>query len=297
MSATRSIRRRLPAAVLVVVLVAACGPAKKAPPQGCSRFVGVTGQVQSNELTEISGIEASTVNPGVLWAHNDSGDSARVFAMAGDGRHLGWFGLAGAANVDWEALALGPGPVAGQSYLYAGDIGDNNHVRSSIVVYRVAEPAVDVNNPPGDGQTLGGVETFTLTYPDGAHDAEALLVDPATGDVVIVTKELSGPAGVYVRPAPISNGPLTKHADLGVSLVTAGDITADGGTVALRTYGSVLLFTRAPGSSVASALQSAPCTGASAPEPQGEAITFSPDGQAYATISEGVHPPINLFSR
>ncbi|MGQ0802654.1 MAG: hypothetical protein ACT4PI_02140 [Actinomycetota bacterium] len=290
-------RRAWRAGALVVVLLAACAPAKKGPPPLCSRFVGATGQVQSNDLTEISGIEASAISPGVLWAHNDSGDSPRVFAMTASGQHLGWFGLTGASNVDWEALSLGPGPVAGQSYLYVGDIGDNNHVRPSIVVYRVAEPAVDVNNPPGDGQTLVGVETFVLTYPDGPHDAEALLVDPVSGDLVIVTKELSGPAGEYVLPAPIANGMLTKAADLGVSLVTAGDAAPDGGTVVLRTYGSVLLFTRPPGSSVASGFQSAPCTGASASEPQGEAITFSPDGQAYATISEGAHPPINLFSR
>src|SRR4030095_11796189 len=95
--------------------------------------------------------------------------------------------------------AIGPGPQGGQSYLYVGDIGDNNHVRSSVVVYRAPEPNVDIGHPPGNGQMLGNVDALVLHYPDGAHDAEALAVDPDTGDIVIVTKELSRQSGGLVR--------------------------------------------------------------------------------------------------
>ena len=45
-------------------------------------------------------------------------------------------------------------------------------------MYRVAEPLVDPAAVPGPPQTLSGVATLNLTYPDGPHDAEALLVDP-----------------------------------------------------------------------------------------------------------------------
>jgi hypothetical protein len=76
-------------------------------------------------LTEISGIAASRKFSDVLWAHDASGDSARVFAMATDGTHLATFNLSGATNVDWEDMAIGPGPVAGIDYLYFADTGNN----------------------------------------------------------------------------------------------------------------------------------------------------------------------------
>jgi hypothetical protein len=234
----------------------------------------------------------------VLWAHNDSGDTARVFAMTTSGQHLGSFTLNGASATDWEDMAIGPGPVSGKSYLYLGDIGDNNHARASIVVYRVAEPSVNVQQPPGDGQLLANVETFVLTYPDGAHDAEALAVDPASGDIVIVTKEFSGQAGIYVRSASSSSTTLTKRDPIdlgGGTLVTGASVPADGKAVVLRTYGSVLLFPRPEGAPLDEALRSSFCTGASASEAQGEAVTVTPDGRGYVTISEGSQPPINRF--
>jgi hypothetical protein len=258
----------------------------------------VAGQVQSNALTETSGVAASRTNPSVLWVHNDSGDTARVFAMTTSGQHLGSFTLNGASATDWEDMAVGPGPQAGQSYLYVGDIGDNSHVRTSIVVYRVAEPSVNVQQPPGDGQVLGNVETFVLTYPDGAHDAEALAVDPASGDMVIVTKELSGQAGLYVRSASSSTTTLSRKdpIDLGAgTLVTGASVPPDGGAIVVRTYGSVLLFPRPDGAALDEAFRSSSCTGKSTSEPQGEAIAVTADGRGYVTISEGSQPPINRF--
>jgi hypothetical protein len=165
--------------VPIVLLLAACfGPAAPPPPPppppatsplvqaACAGTLRATtaGQVGSKALTETSGVAASRDNPGVLWAHNDSGDTARVFAMTTSGQHLGWFTLGGAAAIDWEDMPIGPGPQAGRSYLYLADIGDNNHARPSIVVYRVPEPSVNVQQPPGDGQVLANVEAIGLQY-------------------------------------------------------------------------------------------------------------------------------------
>ena len=87
--------------------------------------------------------------------------------------------VAGAEHVDWEDIAI-----RGRT-LYIGDIGDNLAQRPEIAVYRMPE-------------TSTVAEKITLRYPDGPHDAEALLVDPRDGTIVIVTKNFSGPAGVYV---------------------------------------------------------------------------------------------------
>ena len=47
------------------------------------------GTVAHTSLTEVSGIAASRQNSGVIWAHDDSGDTNRLFAMSTEGTHLG----------------------------------------------------------------------------------------------------------------------------------------------------------------------------------------------------------------
>ena len=126
----------------------------------------------------------------------------------------------------------------------------------------------------------------------------ALAVDPVSGDIVIVTKELSGQAGVYVHRASSSTTTMsrTNTIDLGFgTLVTGASVAPDGTAVALRTYGSVLLFPRSDGTQLEDAFGSSPCTGASASERQGEAITVMPDGRGYVTIGEDPKPPVNRF--
>ena len=116
-----------------------------APPRlsaGCPSFATgvVTGQVASRAIIEASGMVASRKNPGVLWVHNDSGDSARVFALSYHGDLLASYNLTGASAVDWEDMALGPGPDPGKEYLYLADIGDNRRKRSFVTIYRIPEP-------------------------------------------------------------------------------------------------------------------------------------------------------------
>jgi hypothetical protein len=268
------------------------------------------GAVAAPALDEISGVAASGRVDGVFWVHNDSGDTARVFAIGADGRDLGEYDLAGATAVDWEDIAVGPGPVAGVSYLYLGDIGDNHKTRSSVVVYRVPEPLVDPTVPAGAPQTLGGVDALTFHYPDGAHDAEGLIVDPVGGDLFVVTKELvSGTAQVFRAKASLTGGStttLTQVATVALGFghgVTGADVTRTGDVVALRTYFSVALFPRPAGDSLARAFAQPPCAGAAPPfgtgspsaEAQGEAIGFTRDGRGYLTLSEGSHVEVHQF--
>ncbi len=251
--------------------------------------VANAGTLTSRELTETSGLVASRAHPGVLWAHNDSGDRARSSPWVSTGPTSGRGPSRPSRPRDWEDIALGPGPTSGSWSLYLGDIGDNNHDRASIEVVRVPEPdpsaATRVTAPPA---------VLTLTYPDGPHDAEALLVDPDDGTVVIVTKVLVGPASVY------TTGPLAPDAFGGtaalrragrvrlglIAPVTAGDVSPDGRTVALRSYGDVHLMTRRRGASMPRTLRAKRCSVATSSEPQGEALALLDGG--YFTTSEGI---------
>jgi hypothetical protein len=281
----------------------------KGPPARASAVLGAAcngtlvasapGKIANDAITELSGIVSSRRTNGVWWANNDSGDSARLFAVGNNGRSLGEFRLAGATATDWEDIGIGPGPKAGVAYLYAADIGDNAKARSSVQLYRVPEPAVNPAKPTSATKTLAGVATLTLTYPDGAHDAEAFFVDPKTGRLYIVSKEL-GAAGVYRAPAALAAGSTTKLQSVGTvkagPLVTAADITARGNAIALRTYTSVRLFARTGDTKVETALSGKPCKGKTARERQGEAIGFTRDGRGYVTVSEGTHPPLHRFT-
>ena len=251
-----------------------------------------TGVVQSDQVVEASGLVASRENPGVLWAHNDSGDSARIFAMTKTGEHLAEFYLAGVSAYDWEDMALGPGPEANVDYLYLGDIGDNAGSRETVIIHRVEEPFL-----PTDIQELPS-EPLVLEYPDGPHDAEALLSDPSTGDLYIVAKVWKGEAGVYRYPAPHNPGEpyvLEALAPIPFELATAGDISPSGDYLIIRSYVHARAWPRAPGETIAEAFAIDPCEIPLTAEPQGETIAFTADGTGYYTLSEGAHQPIFFF--
>lgn len=253
------------------------------------------GRVGAPSIVEASGLVASAKTPGVLWVHNDSGDGARLFAVRRDGALVAALDVRGAAARDWEAMAAGPG-AGGAPALYVGDIGDNDAARASVTIYVVPEPALD---PPPSSVTVERV--VELRYEDGPRDAEALLVDPESGEIVIVSKARDGASGVYV--ADVQAGLLSRRRTLAVGRaplagdprVTDGAVSRRGDLVALRTYDAVFVWRRAPGTSIADALGGEPC-GAPAPrEPQGEAIAFAADGSGYFTVSEGAAPPIWFF--
>lgn len=263
----------------------------------------ISGSVASNALVEASGIAASRQNPGVLWSHNDSGGSNIAFAIGLDGADLGSFTLSGSTAVDWEDIAIGPGPSPGTDYLYLADIGDNLNIRPNVKVYRVPEPAVNPAKPAGS-VTLSGVQTITLVYPDGARDAETLMID-VNGDIYIVTKRVSAHGRVYRAAFPQSTTSTTTltyiseipwGATSGNGGATGGDIAHDGSAVIVRrTSGftpAATLWRRAPGTDLADVFATAGCDVAMPSQPQGEAIAFAPHDLSLYTVSEGSHQPI-----
>ena len=98
--------------------------------------------LEDRRISESSGLVAARRSPGLFWTHNDSGDGPFVYALDRAGRSRGTWRVEGAQAIDWEDIAAGPGPTEGQSYLYAGDIGDNGREREFVVVYRFPEPEI-----------------------------------------------------------------------------------------------------------------------------------------------------------
>jgi hypothetical protein len=180
-----------------------------------------------------------------------------------------------------------------------GDIGDNEEERPAVVVYRVAEPRVAGGAPGSPARAA----RLALRYPDGAHDAEALLVDPSSGALVIVTKDFGGSARVYVADRP-SRATITTMRSAGrITLgaggaVTAGDVAANGRTIVLRTYDSAFVWSRRRGQPLPSALRRRPCSARAGllAEGQGEALALARDGRAFFTVPEGRRPSMRRYA-
>ena len=194
---------------------------------------------QIPELPEASGVAVSPSVPGRLWAHNDSGQ-AQIFALDVNGKVTARVQVGGARVEDWEAIAAGPCP--GGSCLFIADIGDNSAKRSSITVYRTAEPSGKDASVTADA--------FEMKYPDGAHDAEALLVTP-DGTILVVTKGETGPVNVYKAPSDMRSGATTTLERVGTSVqgraaqdqrITDGAVSPDGQWIVLRSRGSLVFF-------------------------------------------------------
>lgn len=290
------------------------GPQKPAPaaqPQSleCSEFSPgkKLGEVESRRLNEASGLVASRGAARVLWSHNDAGGRPRLFAMTRTGKALGRYRVKGAKSMDWEDIALGPGPEPGKWLLYVGDIGGNRSVRHDVVVYRVPEPEVDLEQKPKKRKLKNAVR-FRLRYPDGiSRDAETLMVDPHTSDLYVATKTFGAEAEAYQARAPLDEHKINVMQQVATlrptggsassALFTGGDIAADGSAILIRTYADAFLWLRRSGESIADALERKPCRIPLRAESQGEAIAFAPEGDGFLTVSEGANPAIYFFER
>lgn len=238
-----------------------------------------------------SGMVASRAHPGVLYGQMDAGGPATVFAFSTTGTALGQYALMGVTQTDWEDIAVGPGP-GGASFVYVADIGDNSVTRTQIQVYRFAEPNVSPTQAAVQ-QTVSGVEVLKFTYPDGAHNAETLFIDPVTSDIVIVTKETSGTAVVFTAPGTtpvntptvLTSVAMVTFQGTGTAIqVGGGDISPNGDRVLLRTYNSIRLWPRA--ATWMATFAATPITLPSPTEPQSEGLTFSADGKSWFSAGE-----------
>ena len=257
------------------------------------------GTIKDESIDESSGLVASRTLPGAYWTHNDSGDGPFIYALDTHGNSLATFRVTGATNRDWEDIAVGPGPQPNRSYLYIGDIGDNNEARPEITVYRVLEPDLKTaarNSAKEKPGTTEPAEAFRLKYPDGKHDAETLLVHPTTGNIYIVTKVPLVNPTVYEATAPFSAGNLITLKRLGEvrvpslfgGVITGGSVSPDGRRVALCDYfGGYELVLPRTSTNFDDIWKQRMTLFDLGKRKQGEGIAYRLDGRALLATSEG----------
>jgi hypothetical protein len=254
------------------------------------------GLLENKEIEEASGMAFSRTHDGLIYTHNDSGGGRRVFVIDSLGKGLGVFKLKGVWNRDWEDIAVGPGPDPKLNYIYVGEIGDNQERYTNIFIYRFPEPE----------QFLEGMEVepevLKLTYPDGAKDAETLMVDPISKDIFILSKRDSLNILYKTNQDAFEKkeAVLEKLMELPFTMSVAGDISADGREILIKNYFTVYYWTRNENETIEHALSRDPLILPYKPEPQGEAIGFHPNGKSYFTLSEkrfNIEPVLYRYNR
>lgn len=240
------------------------------------------------DYQELSGVAPSHVYPGLLYVHEDSGNSNEIYVTAADGRDAGKLVLQGVGNRDWEDIAVGPGPEKDKSYIYVAEIGDNDAAYPGIFIYRFPEPDLSAATAT-TVITITAIDKIQLVYPEGPVNAESLLLDPLTKDLYIATKQ-GARSTLYVARYPQSTTTKTTLVALDklpFDLLTSGDISPDGTEILLRNTGQIWYWKRQPNETVAAALLRKPQDAPYARnERQGEGICFALDGSGYFTNSE-----------
>jgi hypothetical protein len=278
-------------AALVLLVGAACARGGSDPPDTRSNESTygpprVVGKIQIDELTELSGLTGSLRRPGRLWAHNDSGTEPVLFCMTLRGTSCGTTRLDGASALDWEDIASRQ--VGKEGILYVADIGDNERVRDHVTIYRVSEPAKGARRVETEG--------FDLMFPRRPFDAEAVIVEPETEDLYVITKDFAGRADVFVARGPL--GSTTTLEPVGsvrlagpLAVVTGASLAPSGDRVMLSTYAAGYELTLPPDSSFDEIWDQHPVRVDLGSHAQGEAVAYLASGDVVSG-SEGGGSPI-----
>lgn len=292
---------------MIIVLLSQWAFAQECPKTKINKIA----KIQSEELDEVSGM---VISESMIWLHNDSGDSASIYAISKEGVYLGKADVKQAYARDWEEMSSftmeieqpqagsdsdAPQPAVKQKFLLIGDIGDNQERKDVLELYVVPEPSKpeDVNLS----------YSFSIQYDDiGPKDAEAMFVDPTSNELIIYTKGREGTTYWLKAPLPTekatikmsvfhqnqrsANPPQTRKQM--ARLITSADISPDGRWIVTRDYLTAKMFYHPEGQDIATTVAQTPCHISLPLQEQGETIAFAPDGKSLWTLSEGHKPTL-----
>ena len=200
----------------------------------------------SSKLKEVSGMEVT--NEGDIWVIEDSGNKDNIYRIDKDGDIQESLEIDHAKNKDWEDLTV---DVDGN--LYIGDFGNNKNARQDLVIYKIPEDQMDKKEPNAD--------KIEFRYPqqkDFPPKKDSLYFDTEgffhlEDHLYIFTKNrtrpYTGKTLIYRVPDKKGEyeaeflGSLFLCADQNHCSVTSADISPDGKTIALLSYGFVFLLT------------------------------------------------------
>ncbi len=256
------------------------------------------GALSNPAIDEASGMDASIVNQGKYWTHNDSAGEPRIFLIEENGQYLGSALLEGIVNRDWEEISTGPGPEENKNYVYIGEIGDNEARYQYKLIYRIEEPLIN----KGDEVHVTVVDSIKFQFSDGQRDAEAFFIDQKSKDLYLFSKR-EKQISVYTLPYPQRTDTISiakKLLTLPVTQITATDYDANTGELLMKNYDSVYYWKRQDQETLLAMMKRKAIVLPYEAEPQGESICFTSNGNGYLTVSEkkkGIEPVVLFYKR
>ncbi len=172
-------------ALALGLLAAGCGENTADPIDATHPPTEILGELDPLLVGEASGLAISRQFPDRLYHHNDSGGGPYFYLTSFSGEHTQKIEIEGFddSGQDLEDMALGLCDEPTKDCIYLGNIGDNFLRRDSIEVLIIEEREQF-------GLSVKPVRRVQMIYPDGAHNAEGLAVDPL-GNLYVLTKGVS----------------------------------------------------------------------------------------------------------
>ncbi|WDQ19063.1 hypothetical protein [Rhodopirellula sp. P2] len=253
-------------------------------------------ELADEELNESSGMVFSLRDPTCIWSHNDSGDRARLFAFdAKTGQATGQWQFPGVTAVDWEDLAILP-PIQSDApaRLVIADCGDNQAKRDHIELLVVEEM-----DPRQSGELEPEqVRMVRVSYPDGAHDCEAIWFDEPSQELMLLCKRFVPWVGLYrVALFNEATGKLEQQVtarlvtQVPIALATAADRDLQTGDVWVATYWQAMKFSKADHATLKDQMAQTPIAIDLPSLRQVEAISVDSQSGVWVT-SEGAPAPL-----
>lgn len=297
----------------------------------------IAGYVKNPRLCERSGMAPSWKNNKIMWVQRDGANSCtpadpthpirnRVYGLNKEGELVVMYHLNGAENKDWEAIAIGPGPIEGESYIYlfanrGEEIlkypnGNDFTPAKHAAIYRFREPSVteDADNPKPEDQTpiidipASEIELFAIRFKNdqgsfSSMSSEAMMIDPTTGDLFIIEKAYANAGATNSRVTVYENfDAVTDQSQsysfleirrLGNTEYTSADISRDGRLIGITKHQILSVWIKPVGKTVRQHLIDMANAELSVDAPPngggfGEAIAFSYDALELFTTKEKV---------
>lgn len=187
-------------------------------------------------IRETSGLVLGKTSD-TFWTHNDSGNPPELYEVTQKGEVISTLKLPHLKNTDWEDLAKD-----NQGNFYIADVGNNQNKRRDLQIYKVNQQA------PQSSQTIRLKYADQKAYPPAPNernfDCEALTWHQ--GMLYLFSKNRSESnrfVKLYALPDKEGSYEVAPIDSVySKAMVTAADISPDGNTLALLTYGKVLLF-------------------------------------------------------
>ncbi|XP_059158936.1 uncharacterized protein LOC131942968 [Physella acuta] len=273
---------------------------------------GVTkGTVGSNQIVEASGLAASRLHDGVLYVHNDKGDSSRFFAVdVNTGHKLATFTVLNAQNYDWEDITIGAcaddcartscsATITPARYcIYIADTGDHGGDGAKNIIYMLREPTRIADSD------ISAVDTLTFSWSE--QDAETLMIAP-DGRLFIISKVHGGQGAIAQLPSSAwGQGrvslDMAQTAKLKLSTTNndpqGGDISPDGREMLIVAEQNVYYFSVPSGDYIQAVRDTPPARVSSYhPQPATEAIAWSPNGRGFYVMAEGANQKIYFYPK